>query len=689
MGIIHPDVKEKHLIFYPEQKSILKPFLNGFDITWARLRRAFNTDLSVYFIKPAENIKEAYGFSREIMLVYSNYEIMESRTIQAAELFLNEDPAKGRVENYNYFLVSEDDNIKEWTKTYISQNPESRIIIAFSANELKEKKGDSYYIRTIIDQYLYGRDLFNFRLPLEKDYYFFGRKDIVASIYDSISKIENKGLFGLRKTGKTSLLYKLERQVKAKNAGIFFYYDCKLPSIRKLKWNQLFEKICLDISKRLNIEIENKFDEINIAETFAKLIEKSKEKNKIILVFDEIEYISPKAIDDPHWEKDFINFWQTFWAVQSRQRNVCAIIVGVNPYPLETDVINGIQNPLFGIVSYEYLRGFDYEDMKLMIKTLGKKMGLKFDPNSLKYIHKYYGGHPLLTRIVCSYINQNISMKKPFDITCDYIKKIEDGLDSHLTFYYRHDVSELEQFYKDEYDLLELLVSGQNREFINRSEHPQSTKHLVEYGLLSFDGNNIPTLSIPMISKYIGFEYMRREGRKTIYKLVEPEQRDMWLKNHRKTIISDLRSLEKIIEKKSLPLLFGTNSFPEAEKLCQIGVVTDKASYGNFLNTYYRCFVESIENYGKSLHINHYFWEDIKTAYPALWEALYRLKLYRHASVHSELNEKPHEDFFEFVKMDLEGKNPSEIPDLEFFIQQCILDGILTGIQIESNKYSS
>ena len=171
--------------------------------------------------------------------------------------------------------------------------------------------------------------------------------------------------------------------------------------------------------------------------------------------------------------------------------------------------------------------------------------------------------------------------------------------------------------------------------------------------------------------------------------LVEPEHRDRWIENRRKTIISDLRSLEKSIVKKSLPLLFGTNSFPEAEKLCQIGVVIDKASYGNFLNTYYRCFVESIENYGKSLHKNDYFWGDIKKTYPALWEALYRLKLYRHAYVHRELNEKPSKDFYGFIKTDLEGKNPNEIPDLEFFIQQSILDGILTGIQIESNKYSS
>lgn len=689
MGTIHPDVKEQHLIIYPAEEEILKPFLNGFDITWGRRRKAFNTLLSVYFIKPAQYIEEAYGFSREILLVYSPYTNMESRTIQAAESFFKDSSAINRVENYNYFLISEDPDIAEWIKKYISEHLESRIIVAFSADLLRKKKGEGYYIRTVINQYLYGRDLFDYRLPLENDYYFFGRKDIVASITDSISKSENKGLFGLRKTGKTSLLYKVERQVKENNVGIFLYYDCKLPSIRKLRWNQLFEKICRDISRKLDIEVEDKFDEINVESTFTNLVEKSKEKGKIILVFDEIEYISPKAIDDPHWKKDFIDFWQTFWAVQSRQRNVCSIIVGVNPYPLEIVVINGIQNPLFGIVSYGYLRGLGYEDMKLMIKTLGKKMGLRFDPKSLDYIYECYGGHPLLTRIACSFINQNISGKKPFDITYDKLKELEEDLDSHLIFYYGYVVSELKQFYKDEYDLLELLASGQNIEFITQSKHPQSTKHLMEYGLLSFEANDLPKFTMPVIGRYIGLDYMRREGRRTIYKLVEPENRDSWLKNRRKAIISDLRSLETTIRSKDLPPLFGPNSFPEADELFQIEVVTDKSSYGDFLHTYNRCFIESIENYGKSISKNNYFWEDIKSSYPDLWEALYRLKLYRHEFVHSKLNPKPSEDFLNFVKKDLEGQKPKDIPDLHFFIQQCILDSLLLGIQIESNRYSS
>ena len=97
----------------------------------------------------------------------------------------------------------------------------------------------------------------------------------------------------------------------------------------------------------------------------------------------------------------------------------------------------------------------------------------------------------------------------------------------------------------------------------------------------------------------------------------------------------------------------------------------------------------STDNYGKSVLRNDYFWKEIHDNYPALWEALYRIKLYRHAYDHRKLNEKPHEDFIKFVQQDLEGQSASQIKELNFLIQQCILDGLFTGIQIESNKLSS
>jgi len=102
----------------------------------------------------------------------------------------------------------------------------------------------------------------------------------------------------------------------------------------------------------------------------------------------------------------------------------------------------------------------------------------------------------------------------------DKLKKYEKSIDATLLFYYRHVVSELEQFYPDEYEMLELLASGQKRKFAEESKQPEHIKHLLDYGLLSYDENNMPKVNIPVIERYIGYECARREGGKTIIKLL-------------------------------------------------------------------------------------------------------------------------------------------------------------------------
>ena len=96
-------------------------------------------------------------------------------------------------------------------------------------------------------------------------------------------------------------------------------------------------------------------------------------------MFDEIEYISFRSRTDTHWHSEFVDFWQTIWSVQSIHRNLVFILSGVNPSVIEIDTIGGIQNPLFSIVQSEYLQGLSEEDSRVMILTLGKRMGIKFE----------------------------------------------------------------------------------------------------------------------------------------------------------------------------------------------------------------------------------------------------------------------------------------------------------------------
>ena len=692
MGSILIDVRDKHLNFYPKEEEFLKPFLFGFDVTFGTKKEIFSTHSSVYILKPEQFIREGFGITNEVMLVYSNYSTMEPRAIQAADSFLLEYPFRNRVDILSYFFVTEDDKVAEWLGDYYLDRQESRIIIPFSKSELLKNKGDSWFVRNRLARNFFDRDLFGYTLPLTEDTYYFGRQQILANYIDSIRRTENRGIFGLRKTGKTSLLFKISRTVREQRNAHVFFYDCKSPSFRKLRWNQFLGEICSNIAQRIGEEIKLNFDEVNIIKSFRHVLKSANNKGiKILLIFDEIEYISFKSLTDKHWESDFIDFWQTMWSAQSVHKNLVYIVAGVNPSIVEVDKVNGIQNPLFGIVQYEYLKGFAEDELKSMLKALGKRMGISFDFEATRYLYEWYGGHPMLTRLACSWINkdyQSKNIKRPVEINKDYLLKTQQNRDADLVFYCKHVVSELQDFYPQEYEMLELLASQQVSQFVEFSAINDYIKHLKSYGLLDYDSYGNPQIAMPVIKRYVAVELAIKEGRNSILKIIDVDSRANWLEHRKHSILRDIRMLEKLIQSKSLNSLFGINSFPEADEFNKMEVVSSPDLFVSFINTCNRCFVESIEAFGRSIGQSDYFWNAIKAQFEGLHYALNRIKVYRNERDHLVLNNNTNEKFLEYMSIDLEGQKASQVQDLYFLLQQRVLDGLLTGIQIEMNKYS-
>lgn len=688
MGTIRTEVREQYLDKYPEEENLLKPFLDGFHITWAKKSKNYNTELTTFFLSPEQHYKEAYGFENEILLVYAPYDRMEPRTLQAVEQILSMSPAKGRVETLNYFIISQANDVREWLDSYNSSRQESRIIVAFTKEELLVNIGNNYFVRNRLDEQFFGRDLFNYSLPLVEDTYFFGRQNLLMEYYDSIRRCENKAIFGLRKTGKTSFLFKLRRLCENEKAAVTIYLDCKQPHIRKSRWNELLEDIGHDICKNFGLTNNFTFSEKKASKSFFEIIENVYKKNgRICLIFDEIEYVSFVAQKDPHWHEDFIEFWQTLWSCQSQYKCLCYLIAGVNPTVVEKDTVNMVQNPLFGIVSHRYMTGFTIDEVSVMLKKLGKRMGLKFTPSAISKIHKWYGGHPLLTRLACSSLNTFLSSKqdKPIDITDLTFEQQKSDIDRELIFYCTHAVSELRQFYEDEYFMFELLATGQELEFKQLSRETSYLKHLLDYGLVEVSSNNY-SIKIPVIGKRVAIDSANSEKRNLIYPIVVSDKRSSWLNRRKEEILNDIRVFEKLIKDAKKTMLFGVNSFPEADSFKDIIVSTSKESFSYFVNVLSRCFVESIESYGKELNKQKYFWNEIKDEYPSLWPVLHRIKVYRNERDHLDLTTKVNEDFLAYLKEDFEGKSFSNIDDPYFVIQQRILDRLLLGILQETDK---
>ena len=683
MGSIISDVKTTFLMQHPEQESMLKAFLFGFDVTYAEKKVLNNTTLFAYLLKPEEYLSEAFGIDREVILAYSPFDVIQPRALQATNMLFDVFPFKNRVDTLNCFIVSKDYNILEQAGVTSFSESQSRSMVPFVYDELVAHSGDSWYIRNQLRNNFYDADLFGYTLPLRDETSFFGRQQIIARYVDAIKRCENRGIFGVRKTGKTSLLFKIDRLVREQRLGFVFFYDCKSPSYRMLHWNELLGEICSNIAKRLGINIRREYDEKNIIKSFRYVVnEASKKDKKIVIIFDEIEYISFKSPLNPHWHSEFIDFWQTIWSVQSIHRNLVFILSGVNPSVTEIDTINGIQNPLFSIVQSEYLQGLSEDDARTMVRTLGRRMGVKFDYPAITLLYNQYNGHPMLLRLACSYINRQYSSQdRPITIKLEDVKKYQEEIDIELAYYFKHVVSEIQQFYPDEYEMFEMLASGQTSDFIELASMVEYTKHLYNYGLIAKDKRGTPYVKMPVAGRYVAMELAKKENRRSLYKIIDKSKRRDWVTQRMKSIVRDIRQLETAIRGAKKDKLFGENSFPEAEKFAGIIPVSSEAEFEAFFNICNRCFVESIENYGKSIGKSDYFWKEIKAAYPSLHAVLHRIKVYRHSQDHSSLHPDVAQKYREFWDEDTKGI--SDPDEQRFAIQQKTLENFLTAVQLE------
>lgn len=684
MGKINIDVKNGFLRIYPDVERIILPFTSHFNVNHAKNVNIYGTQIYCILLSPDKDMKDIFGFSDELLLVYSPYDSIQPRTIQAIEAAFTQPPYSVRANPLVFFLVTHDKNGENWLERYLIDHPQFRTPIVLDIDSLEDNKLDRWFLRNKMANILYARDIFDYQLPLDKDMYFFGRGNTVGNFLDSVKKSQNRGLFGLRKTGKTSILYKIKRSISENNIGYCVYLDCKIKTIRSLSCDGLLNYICDALSKEAKRR-PARSDE-DAVERLKKTISSLGGKN-ICIIFDEIEFISPIAIQNPHWKNDFIDFWQVMWSIQSEIRRISFIVAGVNPYVTEVDLIGGVQNPMFGIVRAHMLTGLDRSETKAMVDRIGKQMGMFFDDGATDYLFHRYGGHPLLTRMACSFTNQGLisrEQKRPVQITEKLLKSEEAKRDGELQFYCRHIVSELNEFYPEEYEILKMLAIGQIADFYEFAAQPEWITHVSGYGVLQNVVGGRPTFKIPVLQRYIANEYARQNGTPEPRAIIPVGERGAWLLRRKNSIIGELRTFLRQVVEKGLDSPFGNHLLPESHRISELKVVIDWLSFGEFITNLNICLNETIDDIkGKG-----YFFGDLKTKYMTLFNSLNRIRVYRNNENHLRLNNKIDRVLQQYLDIDLMGSPISSYSEPWFLMQQVCLDELFVAIQVEINKLS-
>ncbi|RLF38811.1 MAG: ATP-binding protein [Thermoplasmata archaeon] len=521
---IRPEADRAHFLRYNNEREVASKLDEAFDVTFGSTLG----ELSFWFAAPKRNVRERFGFNKEVLVIYSPHTRTDARIFNAIHEVMAKEEFRYRLEVGLAILVHNGDD--EETRRLLQSQAEW-VIIPFKESELKDLCG-SLFVRARIADVLGSIDLFGMTSPITTDRYFFGRNELVQQLLvRTIRQGENSGLFGLRKTGKTSVLYALERRIQAHSQTweggriLVQLFDCSNPGIHSCRWWQLLEEIIIRLQHALDVERASSSDigayKFKMAEAprqftnQVKLFLTKRGVSRIILLFDEIEYITPgiEGILARHWDQDFVPFWQTIRAThQEANGRLTFVIAGVNPRCLTEARFNEQPNPLFQIQPY-YLEPFTVDSVREMVRTIGRWAGLKPKEDVYPYLKERYGGHPFLIRIACSEVWKHKNKKNPEHlelVTVHDFEKLAPQIQERLAQPIKDILLSLVWWYPEEYELLQILVEGDEtfvKEYLEAEQ--KSLLQLARYGLFREGTHELAISDLKEFLKQYGETYKK------------------------------------------------------------------------------------------------------------------------------------------------------------------------------------
>lgn len=454
-----------------------------------------NSQYMAFLMRPAEVISTILNVEREIAVLFADYTTYEARTLTAYEK-LYEQFDDERIDKTVRILISRDSEIAQRVRHYLEKDPEYPVVIPYTYEDFLSTT-DNFILTRMRSNYLI-RDLFGYQSPLKQEHFFFGRDALVNQVIDLHKAGQNASLFGLRKSGKTSTIYAIQRRAKALGRHAIVI-DCQDPAVHAREYQSLLLFILNQVRASLNLKpiadaLGDKPD--RVSEQFQSLMIQtlSAARSDILIMFDEIENISPKTAASPHWRVgyDTLLFWQTLRAFfqKTPKHKVTFCFVGTNPHLFETAKINDVDNPVYLFAKPTYIEPLTFAATKQMCERLGYFMGLDFDGPIIGRMHQRLGGHPFFIRQLCSKIHQLEPPTRPIAVSarvCEAAEMAEAAITSN---YIKEILNGLRVFYPEEYEVLEYLAAGDLGAFNSVvHDYPEFVEHLLGYGIIRNRGD--------------------------------------------------------------------------------------------------------------------------------------------------------------------------------------------------------
>lgn len=418
------------------------------------------------FFKPPERLATQFDLAPEFLVLIAPGREAQARDIDAAEHVIVRDR---RLDRGVVLAVCQDPNASK--RVSKSTEGTGRTYITLTFDEVLEVTDPHRWLRELLISRLRKAALFDWGVPV-LGWHFTGRAGELKQIRGRLLAGTPVGLFGMSKIGKTSLMLALRDQLiqdssPTENVIVALPVHLDLLSVSFAESNRVgimraMLRSIKDSIRRIDhspaqmglppvlgsdARIRN-LPERNVESTAAACLEglvdwaiAHPSEPRVLLFLDEYEKLlgSGSSIQR-HDGLGVLDFLRGLLQRSSRTFNF--LIAGRSHDLARQPRFDGRQNPLFNLLSDFPLKGLDSQEMRELLRKIGSRLLVQFQPRALDRVWQETGGHPYLARMYGKAIQQGVSGKSD-----QVVDATEHHADAFLEPFMRSIAPSMEEMY--------------------------------------------------------------------------------------------------------------------------------------------------------------------------------------------------------------------------------------------------
>ncbi len=490
---------------YPSFGNELFSFLERDESTICFARK-WKHHLSALRIGPSRAIADQFGISLEIPLLVATFAGttgLEPRVLR--DLDKSTELRKSTTADKDFaILVASDRRAEDFVR---DRKRFSYPILTIYTDDLEAGKYSQTTLRAEIAKLMRSMNHFDNSNEIREAADFFGRVDDLEALTSLAVGGQCVGIFGLRRAGKTSLMYRvaealrdrgiesiyvqlntiadadhLREDLVASTAQLVNRRGGRVPKNSEMLNKDFSIRTSPSVHKRWIYEMDALLDQIDADVVI--LLDETDLANEDALDFDEVDLDDRQAINRV--------LQQLRGVIQVRNerggKRLLFLAAGVAASIFTTSIRFGRDNQLFGFASARPLGPMSRDEMRQMVRVLGKRSGLRFDNYQLfDSLFAEYGGHPHLTRQACARVAEEVQRRQievvPYHVTLHDLELVyESAAESSPARSAWETLLSFERWYPAESEMVAQLIRT------GKVPEAEAIPHAVDFGICDAQG---------------------------------------------------------------------------------------------------------------------------------------------------------------------------------------------------------